>query len=211
MKSVISIAIAILLAYSNSACSSIYYTEFNGSIVSIEDTAGIAEDNGLFAGSPVRYLMEFDFEQVGYKTYNSGEIDYYDQLFFEDPVYAKLLFGSLINEKDDGFFNAPTDIAAYNNVYISNVYFANVNVNFELGSDNNKIELHCIVYLFTAQFPPCTGFEQAFDSEGLSSLVEIAGDISFSETRPIPLPSIFYLFIALLLSLNHCVTKRAVN
>ena len=116
-----------------------YYT-FEGTVTVMADGAGIIANAGLELGSKVSYVFLIDFDQPGSYRRNNGEIGEFGEF------YAAYISGSMLSEKDGGFYNAPSDIAEYNFGFYnwasfytgstnSNVYLAIFNSNIlELGS-----------------------------------------------------------------------------
>jgi len=115
----LTISIVVLLISTASAMP--FVVSVNGTISSIpihyQDDAGILADQGLVTGSDVSYSFLIDFDQDAYMVLNDGSIETYvdgtGSSFSSsiDYFYAELLSGTMIPEKDGGFYNDPSNAA----------------------------------------------------------------------------------------------------
>ena len=147
MNKLISFVVITLLLSAGGVAQAVpmYYT-FEGTITVMSDDAGIIADSGFELGSQVSYTFLIDFDIEGSYTLNSGEIIDVGDRINRDTFYGDYIEGSMLNEKDGGFYNAPTDnaesnygiynwLSLYTGSRNSNVFLAIYNSNsLELGT-----------------------------------------------------------------------------
>mgnify|MGYP000008807426 CR=1 FL=1 len=152
-----------LLIISVAYTTPLYYT-FEGNITKIQDGAGIVADAGLSLGDDVSYKFLFDFDRQGEYVQNNGTIVPVGGTFYVD-----LISGSLIDEKDGGFFNEDKDPYELNYGWdstgrlLSNLFDNRTDIESEiLGVRVSSWSVGDRVY----------GQEAAYDSVGVSSVVK---------------------------------------
>lgn len=111
-------AIAAVFACSSAANATSYYYTFEGLMGSYYDGAGIIADmGGPSTIDPVEFVIRIDFDDQGTYTFNNGQVNYYVDSSMSDFYYAEYVSGSMLEEKNGGYYNAPTQVAEYNVVY----------------------------------------------------------------------------------------------
>ncbi len=192
MKHIVSIFLICFsqLLFSTMANAEIIYFDFSGNINAISDNAGITQDQGVTINSPINLVIAINQSIDAFTISNAGDTTILTESIpsNQDYIYSELISGSLIQEKDGGFFNNPDNIAHYHSFFVF-FTFGGASGVFTLGSDNNKIELFCIFPL-DSQSAPCGGSQRAFNSNGKSSTIDFNGNLV---TTTIPIPSSFIL------------------
>lgn len=115
-RSLAACVVVAIAAYGQKVAAAPYVYTFTGTVTSIpEDAAGIIADAGITVGTPVSMSFLVDFAEQGYVVLNDGSIVTPDQwtgwLSNYDSFYTKYVAGALIDEKDGGTFNGPSDLA----------------------------------------------------------------------------------------------------
>ena len=157
-----------------------YYT-FEGTITVINDGAGIIADAGLELGSKVSYTFLIDVDMAGTYTKNDGTVY---PAPIEDNFYTDYISGSILQEKDGGYYNAPDDTAEIN---YGLWRFSNTCVNG--GSRNSNIFLQMWGAPFDEWEVGSTGSvsNTAWDSAGNYSQLD-AQDLILTEISPVTYP-----------------------
>jgi len=111
-----------------------------GEISSIgNDSAGIISDAGLTIGSKVSYEFLVDLSSDGTITRNNGTILTLSDDQFWDFFFFDYISGSLIDEKNGGYKNGPSNIAEYN--YGRNSLSQGTFASAISGSEDNIIQI----------------------------------------------------------------------
>ena len=117
--------------------SKIYYT-FTGTARIFSDAAGAIVDAEISEGDSVSYTFLIDFNDIGYKFANSGDITEFNDNEIFDFFFVDYISGSALEPVDGGFLNDGFNAAEWNK---GSTQFSNMLTRIEGLSDNNKVLL----------------------------------------------------------------------
>jgi hypothetical protein len=166
-----------------------YYYTFEGQITSINDGAEIINEAGLTIGDDVTYVFLIDYNKPSTYTRNNGTIYTYIDNANNDYFYFDYVSGSLIEEKDGGYYNSDTDIAEYNHGRYS-LTGSNHTVAYSRSQDNwARIEAFLGPMPSWSIGDTLVGAEIAYDSTGASSFFNSSLTVTNISPAPVPIPT----------------------
>lgn len=172
-----------------------YYT-FEGTITNTNDSAGALAAAGLSSGDSVSYTFLVDKELQGTIIRNDGSKIIFPDTPSSDYFYCDLVSGSLIDEINGGYFNAPNHYAEKYLAIESTI--SSPYSSLSSGPNDNFIR----VYSYAIDFSDwvvgtaITGLEGAYNSVGASSSYYSALTLTSitDATTTVPEPSTLILF-----------------
>lgn len=160
------------------------YYLFKGTIRSIEgDNTTIATRQGFNVGQTVEYLIMVDSYVMGQVVYTNGKIDY-----DANEVYAELVSGSVLKEKDGGYYIDRQGSAVHKGGggYLS--------LELHLADIGRQKQQHIIIgnedeslFINSIGEGLWNGYLQAYDSKGGKAAVHLDLELS-TITNEIPYP-----------------------
>lgn len=179
-----------LMGFSAAANAALMGYTFTGQVTSINDGAGAASIAGVTNGDTITYRFSVDRDLPGTLTQNNGSTQLFTDTGTTDYFFDDLLSGSVIDEVNGGYFNAPTDTAEYNRG------FRNTNSGYtqlRVGSADNFIQITSSldIDLWSVGLY-VSGMEVASNAIGNQTLV--ISNLRLSNIVPVPIPAAAWLF-----------------
>ena len=218
--------VGLLLVNYGAYAAPMYYT-FTGTITEFDDGAGIIADSydtSTFIGRSIEYVFLVDLARAGEVTGFDGEKTIIADSTYEgisfDYFYVEGISGTLISEKDGGFYSIDNQPYAqadgrygwnYTQLYPYHGYqgymgFGSDNHYFTVGNYTGGEYINTHVYDWVIG-QVVRGGEGALDSVGNRS--DYHSSLTLTNISPVPVPAAAWLFGSALLGLAAVKCKKA--
>lgn len=212
------ILISLALIFSAASQAAPMYYTFTGTVTSYYDSAGIIDDTygdsmGGFVFPTVEYVYLVDTAEDGTYTLNNGTTytpsDNSSTDYNRDYFYTDFVSGSLIDEKDGGYFNDPNNVAEFNMGIDMDFHDGGTDYTYLYGGSDDDLVL---VYNYGGLFADwiigysVTGHERVYDSSASGQISSIDSTLTLSSIssfapNPVPIPAAIWMFGTTLIGL----------